>query len=386
MIINYDNDFEEFLLMKEKQNIEIENSNQMQQINNQNNNQINKRKNKLSKLSNMISNNLTNTNSNKTYNETIQKIKHICEERINKNMSFSSYDFLFLLSLYVYILNEINNIQLIHDFNLFYKKYLKYKDIVKVFIDKNNYCIQHNYLLMLLRNYINNKNHTNINVNNLQYDILNKNKLHTYNKYAYLDLKNDINDMIYTLSLNNNKLIKNINDLQILENKNKKIELVNCFLDKFICTFDVGCIFNKPEIDIFNTLVNVSKCIDHIVFVAMHFVLPISYIKPLIADFLLIFNINNIIQFCIIEYDGPSHYNIKDYRICIDSIKRDMIKNEFCINNNISILRVTDKNTNYIDIIFDFILTIINYGKPVFDIPNDKHYLDLINKLNNSSL
>ena len=199
MIINYDNDFEEFLLMKEKQNIEIENSKQIQQINNQNNNQINKRKNKLSKLSNMISNNLTNNNSNKTCNETIQKIKHICEERINKNMSFSSYHFLFLLSLYVYILNEINNIQLIHDFSLFYKKYLKYKDIVKVFIDKNNYCIQHNYLSMLLCNYINNKNHTNINVNNLQYDILNKNNLHTYNKHAYLDLKNYINDMIYIL-------------------------------------------------------------------------------------------------------------------------------------------------------------------------------------------
>jgi hypothetical protein len=368
--------------MKEKQNFEIEKSNQIQQINNQ----INKRKNKLSKLSNMISNNLTNNNSNKTYDETIQKIKHICEERINKNISFSSYDFLFLLSLYVYILNEINNIQLIHDFSLFYKKYQKYKDIVEVFIDKNNYCIQHNYLLILLRNYINNENQMSIDINNIRHDILNKSKLHTYNIYAYLELKNNINDMIYTLTINNNNLIKNINNLQILENKNKKIELVNSFLDKFISKFDIGCVFNKPEIDIFNTLVNVSKCIDNIVFVTMHFILPVSYINPLIADFLLMLNINNQIHFCIIEYDGPSHYNVKDYRICIDSIKRDMIKKQFCINNNISILRVTDKNTNYIDIIFDFILTIINYCKPVFDIPNDKHYLDLINRLNNESL
>jgi len=157
------------------------------------------------------------------------------------------------------------------------------------------------------------------------------------------------------------------------------LELIFSLSFKFTFTFNLSCVFNQPELSIYNKLVKLSQYYNSIIFVSLHFTLPVSYKKPLIADFFVLFKINNKIHFSIIEYDGPSHYNSNYYRFNIDSIKRDIIKNNFCKNNNISILRVFDTDTNYFNKITVFIESIIsNNGNAIFDIPNDTFYNNLL--------
>ena len=71
------------------------------------------------------------------------------EDKIKSTKTFSSCEILILLSLYVYILYQVDFNNLSIDFSIFYKKYLKYKREINVFIQKNNYCKQHNYILLL---------------------------------------------------------------------------------------------------------------------------------------------------------------------------------------------------------------------------------------------
>jgi hypothetical protein len=376
----YDND--RIIEIKEKELEELNKSIEIKKINEH----ISKRKNKLNRISDLVNlkfdlkNN--NNNTKKSYSEIILKNKQIFEDKIRQTHTFSSNELSVLLSLYIYILYKTHDLKLLNDFTIFYNKYNKYKSVINIFIEKNNYSKQHNYLLLLLNNYIKNKKL--IDYNSIVIEHFDKKLLSCYNIKSYNELKIDISIMLQSLEELSLSLLLNINNDNSINNKEKKIELINIFTLKFAKIFDIGCVYNNPELCIFNSLVNFSKINEPIIFITIHFVLPVSYIKSLIADFFIMLKINNKLQFCVIEYDGPTHYNILDHRISIDHIKRDIIKNNFCINNNISIIRVFDKDKNYINTIIEFIQSIIsNNGKPIFKIPDDTYYNTLLENLTN---
>ena len=113
-----------------------------------------------------------------------------------------------------------------------------------------------------------------------------------------------------------------------------------------------------------------------------HFTLPIYRVKnhPLFADFLLLFNIDNNLKFAIIEYDGATHYNINDFRFKKENIICDTIKNNFCLNNYINILRIKYNDINIDSIIQRFINNIFNHTYQAIIEPNE-YYDNLLNNI-----
>lgn len=60
-----------------------------------------------------------------------------------------------------------------------------------------------------------------------------------------------------------------------------------------------------------------------------------------------------------IEYDGPQHYNKKNFLYSDLLYENDKIKNKFCENNNIKLIRIKykkDFNNNHIDSIIKNII------------------------------
>ncbi len=119
----------------------------------------------------------------------------------------------------------------------------------------------------------------------------------------------------YNLSVHKFKsnTIDSIEKIKLISNdieKNILTELIN----KLNNNYKIIQKFTNPEIDIFNKLIGIKD--NRILCVFNHFTLPIFRVKnhPLYADFLLLLNINNKLNFAIIEYDGPTHDNIHDFR------------------------------------------------------------------------
>ena len=80
----------------------------------------------------------------------------------------------------------------------------------------------------------------------------------------------------------------------------------------------------------------------------------------------------------IIEYDGCQHYmfntrfhkTLDDYR---DQVRRDIIKNQYCKDNNIPLLRITYRDNKRID---EIITTFIKTGEDVAKKLTPKEYPD----------
>jgi hypothetical protein len=183
----------------------------------------------------------------------------------------------------------------------------------------------------------------------------------------------------YNLSVQNFKTntINSIEKIILISNDIEK-NILTELIKKLNNNYKIVHKFTKPEIDIFNKLIDIKD--NRLLCVFNHFTLPIFRVKnhPLYADFLLLFNINNKLKFAIIEYDGPTHNNIHDFRFNKDTILCDIIKNNFCLYNNISILRIKYNENNIYFHIDQFINNIFN-DQYIFTIPSYQYYMDLFN-------
>jgi hypothetical protein len=200
------------------------------------------------------------------------------------------------------------------------------------------------------------------------------------------ELRKNINEICNTILsyLNNKKndMITFFNDC--VDIKNYKILIIKnllCKLNKII-----KCIsrFNIPELMIYNKLVELKATNENILYILNNYKLPVSrnYKNScnLTADFLILSKFNNKLQFSIIEFDGPRHYNKNFYIFKENNVYCDIVKNNFCKLNNINILRVRDTNKQFLDNVVTFINSILESNN-IFIIPKYIEYMDLINNI-----
>ena len=150
-----------------------------------------------------------------------------------------------------------------------------------------------------------------------------------------------------------NNIINNIinNNIQ-LPTKSNNVDIFTFDKYKSIMNFPKPKnSLNIPELRIRNILFNIQKNNKEIILIYPQYRLPVKFKSYLFADFYLLFYINNTIFPLIIEFDGPKHTNKQFIYFSKNSIKCDIIKNNFAICNNISIIRIykVDDITNEID-------------------------------------
>ncbi len=169
-----------------------------------------------------------------------------------------------------------------------------------------------------------------------------------------------------------------------IEDTDILINIITSYLNKINKFYKYTKKFNKPELKIYNYIVNQKIQYPQIVQVFTDIKIPTSrnnYFQRLSADILIVFKITEQIKFAIIEYDGPTHYNINDFRFNDNIIWCDRCKNQFCVDKNISLLRLDYKNT--MDDCFEninlFINQVVNSNVPIYSgIPTDEFYDKLL--------
>ena len=364
-------DLEEFFAMKEKQTEEINQRNKKQKEINEINIEINKRGNKLSKITKLVSRDMTTTKQ--IDSEMINTIKN----KINKHDNFSSLQIDAIFTLYMYLLKEFDNKSYYYSFSIIYNQFKKYSKEAKDFNNHFNHIKQHNFILLLMKKHL----VQNIPLNQILFDNYVSHFICEYgfNIFDFTKLNNETCKLMDMIVKHNYDIIQYIESTDNIADKNKKCNIIKSFTEKFTKTYKYSLSSNKPEIQIYNFIVELSKTINEIIFVTLQCTLPVSYIKLLSSDILVILKINGYLHFCVIEHDGPTHYDIKDYRFYSDIAKRDMVKNKFFTDNKISILRIRDKNKNINNEVTSFIFSIIhNNGEAQTIIPNDNFYNGLI--------
>jgi len=210
-------------------------------------------------------------------------------------------------------------------------------------------------------------------------------KLTVY-KNKVVDLKKNINEICNTILdyLNNKEHDKITFFNDCIDIKNYKIQIINNLLGKLNKIIKCICRFNIPELMIYNKLVELKSENGNILYILNNYKLPVSRnyknVNNLIADFLILYNFNNKLQFSVIEYDGPSHYNTNYYMFTESIVYCDIVKNNFCKLNNINMLRVRDTNKQFLDTVTTFIKSIL-VSNNIFIIPKYIEYMELINNI-----
>lgn len=136
---------------------------------------------------------------------------------------------------------------------------------------------------------------------------------------------------------------------------------------------------NKYESAVYNILNKLYNKYSQIILIIPQFKLPIKLKKPLTSDFMILLNIHNQLFQIILEIDGPQHYDTNYYLFNISVPKADLIKNNFCILNQISCLRISYYEKNIYHIIELFIKNIITNKKNIYRIRDYSHYYNMIN-------
>jgi len=161
---------------------------------------------------------------------------------------------------------------------------------------------------------------------------------------------------------------------------NKEIFLK--YLDKITQYYRFIKKCNKPELEIYNFMVD--KISNNIFYVFTNIKIPVSrpnYNKKLIVDIMVLINVNGNLHILAIEYDGPTHSNFKDFRFSEKCVDCDKTKNEFCIENGISLIRLDYRiNMKQHKQTIDYTINnILLYNKPVYHgIPSEESYDKLI--------
>ncbi len=370
---SYD-DLEEFFAMKERIHAEIEKEKKISEINME----INKKSNKLSKITKLVSRYMTTTKQ--IDSDMINAIKN----KINKHDNFSSLQIDIIFTLYLYILKELDNKSYYFNFGIIYNQFKKYSKEAKDFNNHYNHIKQHNFILLIMKKHL----VQNIPLNQILFDDYFSQFVckSGFNIFNFIELKKETDKLMDMIVKHNDEVVQYIETTDNTDYKTKKLNIIKSFSEKFNKTYKYSLPSNKPEIQIYNLIVELSKTIKEIIFVTLQCTLPVSYINPLTSDILVVLKINGYLHFCIIEHDGPTHYNFKDYRFYSAITKRDMIKNKFCIDNKISIIRIQDKNKNINNDVTSFILSIIeNNGEAQTNIPDEDFYNGLIDSFDKYS-
>jgi hypothetical protein len=367
-------DLEEFFATKERIYAEIKEEKKIGEINME----INKRGNKLSKITKLVSRDMTTTKQ--IDSDMINAIKN----KINKHDNFSSLQIDIIFTLYLYVLKELDNKSYYYNFGIIYNQFKKYSKEAKDFNNYYNHIKQHNFILLVMKKHL----VQNIPLNQILFDDYVSQFVckSGFNIFNFTELKNETDKLMDMIVKHNDNVIHYFEFTNNIDNKIKKQNIIKSFTEKFIKTYKYSLSSNKPEIQIYNLIVELSKTINEIIFVTLQFTLPVSYIKPLSSDILVVLKINGYLHFCIIEHDGPTHYDFKDYRFYSAITKRDMIKNKFCVDNKISIIRIRDKNKNINNDVTSFILSIIeNNGEAQTNIPDEDFYNGLVDSFDKYS-
>lgn len=315
----------------------------------------------ITKLLNNRVDNYSNLNKDNNKYDIIKHLNNKINNMIKYKRQFSNLSTDTLYILYIAITYKTN------DYNL-------YQDAAKSYNLHKQYINQLNYYLIMIDNYdirkyvYNLLTNKDIIIDENLLKIITPNISKIYDLNSLLKYNNLINEFKQTTINNINVLINKVND-------NEK-QILYALIDKLNNTYKSIHKFNKPELYIYNKLIGLKNKMLLCVF--NHFTLPISRNNkhPLYADFLLLFNINKRLIFGIIEYDGPSHYDINYYNFNKDRIQCDVLKNQFCIDNNINILRIFDYDN--IDYKIDEYLMSIYNGNTSIIIPSMDYY-DMIN-------
>ncbi len=198
--------------------------------------------------------------------------------------------------------------------------------------------------------------------------------IEVYKKSIY-DIKNEIVDMCTELF---NTIDKHDDNYICYFN------IINTYLSKIDKMYKFISKFNIPEMKIYNFIIDKMKTNDNILNVFTHFTLPTKRSKKcLSADLMVIVNFDNDLHFIIIEYDGPTHSNINDFRFNDTIILCDINKNNYCVNNNISLIRFDYRISldTHLEILNTLIDTICKTKQPVYHgIPSDNDYKQLLDK------
>jgi hypothetical protein len=162
--------------------------------------------------------------------------------------------------------------------------------------------------------------------------------------------------------------------------KDYKLHVISVCMNKINRIFRCVNRFNIPELKIYNKLIELKKFNPNIICILNNYNLPITRngMNELVADFLVITKCYNNLRFSLIEYDGPSHYDKSYHRFNKEGILCDIVKNNFCRLNGIDIIRVRDKDINYLERIVDFMNNVCMNDDVVICVPGYEEYMSII--------
>ena len=337
------------------------------------------RKNKTNILSNKVKFYSTDT---KIMSDSLKsKIENIIYKTITENRNYSNSNTNELFMLFIYLTKLTNDIKLYKEVYELYKSHKKLIGHLNNYINMISNNDERNYIYSLLTcfdcttktdGYYNDIVRT-----QLEYEPL----ISKPSQQFSVDINNDYNSSVCAFKSKLEVLAKKIHEYDFEQNINSK-QIVSELLNKINKTYRCFHKFNKPELELYNYIIDLQKQYNNIIYVFSHYTLPITRngTHHLYADILIVFLINNIIQFAIIEYDGPTHYDTKYYRFTKEIVISDIIKNNFCLRNGIHILRICDTNKKYKDSVLEFIKNIINNTEKqhIKYIPSYEHYSTLL--------
>jgi hypothetical protein len=297
----------------------------------------------------------------------INKSKYFFYEIKHYNKDINSMHFITLSQLYISVIHILHK-KLLKNFSIKYISYSnQYEHYMNRFSDKKQ--------RMEIFLYMNSNN-------NKQLDVIKKNKPYTIVLDEIEEYKKSINEIKQEISNINSEL----NNLIDINDENHKIfnNIINIYQNKIELIYKFISKFNYPEMIIYNFIVEKMKTNINILNILTHFTLPVKRQEsnhPLFADILVIIKLDDNYHFIVIEYDGPTHDDIEDFRFIDSVVFCDITKNKYCISNNISLIRLNYKiNMNeHFNTINNLIDQILILKKPVYhSIPTDQHYEQLL--------
>jgi hypothetical protein len=299
----------------------------------------------------------------------------ICQEEYDYN----NYDTSILFSLFIYLTKLTKNKDIILNVCELYKTHKRVIDSLDDYLDMIYNIRERNIIYSILLKFDILPYIEKYYDSSIKHIIESTKRIKSGSKYYSLEKLNQYNETICDFKGKLEELIKKLL-LYNFETTINATKIIEALSNKVNNTYTCFNKFNKAELTIYNKLIDIQLENTSILYVFNHFTIPIKRngIHHLYADFLIVFNINDNYQFAIIEYDGPTHYNIKDNRITKNHIYCDIVKNNFCIRNSIHILRINDYDKNYLSKIYKFINDINKNVDIVTIIPPFEFYSKLL--------
>ena len=149
------------------------------------------------------------------------------------------------------------------------------------------------------------------------------------------------------------RVIKEVDSVKNSYNKNVRRWLCKCECGNEVIvkhvylttgdTLSCGCLNSKGEMYIENLLKN-----NNINFIKQFSFEDLKNTLPLHFDFAILDKNNDLHH--LIEFDGEQHYKISNGYFTKDLVINDMKKNEYCLSNNISLIRIPYKMLNNLNL------------------------------------